>query len=218
MTPIRLLFGPALAAGMLLAPLAADAALLVRVDKTTQRLSVIEDGVTRYRWPISTGRAGYDTPNGTYSPTRLHRTYFSKKYYNSPMPYSIFFHGGYAIHGSNEISKLGGPASHGCVRLHPNNAATLFSLVKEHGAGDTKIVVTGRKPAARPPAVARDEDDDDAEPVYAARPGSPYRAYGQSTYGYRPYVQYRYQPQYRSAPQPYYAPYQPQPYRQAPWW
>src|SRR5580693_2527138 len=82
------------------------------------------------------------------STERLARTWFSKKYYNSPMPHSIFFHGGFAIHGSYEISRLGGPASHGCVRLHPSNAATLYALVQKEGAGNTRIVITGSNPAA----------------------------------------------------------------------
>jgi len=124
-------------------PASAYAAVVVTVDKSTQRMSVAVDGTPRYNWAVSTGRAGYGTPSGTYSPTRLERSWFSREYYNSPMPHSIFFHGGYAIHGSYEISRLGGPASHGCIRLHPSNAATLYRLVKEHGAGSTRIVVTG---------------------------------------------------------------------------
>ena len=106
-------------------------------------MSISVDGVPRYRWTVSTGRAGYGTPNGTYQPQRMEKTWFSKEYYNSPMPHSIFFHGGYAIHGSYEIHRLGGPASHGCIRLHPANAATLFALVKQKGMSDTTIVVSG---------------------------------------------------------------------------
>src|SRR5262249_6362198 len=106
------------------------AKVVVTIDKSTQHMSVSVDGTPRYTCAVSTGRAGYGTPNGTYRPQRLARTWFSKKYYNSPMPHSIFFHGGYAIHGSYEISRLGGPASHGCVRLHPSNAATLYALVQ----------------------------------------------------------------------------------------
>ncbi len=124
-------------------PAGAYAAVVVTVNKSTQRMSVAVDGTPRYNWAVSTARSGYSTPNGTYSPTRLERTWFSREYYNSPMPHSIFFHRGYAIHGSHAISRLGGPASHGCIRLHPSNAATLFRLVKQHGAGNTRIVVTG---------------------------------------------------------------------------
>jgi lipoprotein-anchoring transpeptidase ErfK/SrfK len=122
---------------------AAHANVLISIDKSTQQMMVSVDGMPRYRWAVSTGRAGYGTPSGTYRPQRMERTWFSKVYYNSPMPYSIFFHGGYAIHGSYEIHRLGGPASHGCVRLHPANAATLFALVQQRGMSDTVIVVSG---------------------------------------------------------------------------
>jgi hypothetical protein len=141
-----------------LAASAAEANILVAVDKSRQQMTVSVDGMPRYRWVVSTGRAGYGTPNGTYHPVRLERQWFSKEYYNSPMPYSIFFHGGYAIHGSYEISRLGGPASHGCIRLHPSDAARLFALVKQEGVGNTTIVVSGQNPVVarrsvrRPPA------------------------------------------------------------------
>ena len=105
----------------------AQAGVVVTVDKSAQRLTVAVDGVRRYQWPVSTARIGYRTPNGSYRPERLERQWFSRKYDWSPMPYSIFFNGGYAIHGSYEISRLGRPASHGCIRLHPDNAAVLFS-------------------------------------------------------------------------------------------
>lgn len=123
----------------------AEAGIVVTVDKSAQRLSVAIDGFDRYQWPVSTARWGYRTPNGTYRPERLERKWFSRKYDMSPMPYSIFFDGGYAIHGSYEISHLGRPASHGCIRLHPEHAAILFALVKEH-MNDTRIVVTGERP------------------------------------------------------------------------
>ncbi len=128
---------------------AACANVLISVDKSTQQMTVYVDGAPRYHFVVSTGRAGYGTPSGTYQPQRLERTWFSKEYYNSPMPHSIFFHGGYAIHGSYEINRLGGPASHGCIRLHPQNAATLFAVVKQQGAGATAIVVSGGTPARR---------------------------------------------------------------------
>ena len=124
----------------LAAPAQAD--ILVTVDKSGQRLTVTVDGFTRYQWPVSTARRGYRTPNGSYRPQWLARKWFSTIYDGSPMPYSIFFNGGYAIHGSYEISRLGRPASHGCIRLHPANAAVLFALVQAN-MQDTQIVVTG---------------------------------------------------------------------------
>jgi L,D-transpeptidase-like protein len=133
--------------GVLIACLAcANAAVVIHVDKNRQAMSVAVDGEPRYEWAVSTGRAGYGTPNGTYHPQRLERTWFSKKYYDSPMPHSIFFSRGFAIHGSYEIRHLGGPASHGCIRLHPSNAATLFALVQQEGIGNTNIVVSGSNP------------------------------------------------------------------------
>ena len=143
------------AAPMLLGGLVrAEASILITVDKTKQQLSVEVDGANRYTWPVSTARWGYRTPNGTYKPERLARKWFSRKYDWSPMPYSIFFDGGYAIHGSYEISHIGRPASHGCVRLRPENAAVLFSLVKGN-VHDTKIVVTGERPRPAPRAERR---------------------------------------------------------------
>jgi lipoprotein-anchoring transpeptidase ErfK/SrfK len=134
-----------LAASVLAAMLwgsAAEAGVVVQIDKSSQRMSVSVDGATRYSWPISTGRDGYGTPSGTYHPQSMMRSYFSKKYYNAPMPHAIFFYYGFAIHGTNDISRLGGPASHGCVRLHPANAATLFALVQRSGPHNTTIEIS----------------------------------------------------------------------------
>jgi L,D-transpeptidase-like protein len=120
--------------------------VLISVNKNTQQMSVSINGVPRYEFSVSTGRAGYGTPNGTYRPQWMAKSWFSKEYYNSPMPHSIFFHRGYAIHGSYEINRLGGPASHGCIRLHPENAETLFAVVQREGMPATKIVVYGNNP------------------------------------------------------------------------
>src|ERR1700751_369034 len=122
-----------------LTPARAD--VVVQIDKSAQRMSVSVDGVTRYNWSISTGRDGDATPSGTFHPQAMMRSYFSRKYYNAPMPHAIFFYYGFAIHGTNDISRLGGPASHGCVRLHPSNAATLFSLVQHSGPRNTTIEI-----------------------------------------------------------------------------
>jgi lipoprotein-anchoring transpeptidase ErfK/SrfK len=119
----------------------AEASIIVHVDRSRQKMEVVVDGEPRYLWRVSTARRGYITPPGTYHPEMLARRWFSRKYYNSPMPHAIFFHGGYAIHGTYEISQLGGPASHGCVRLDPGNAAVLFGLVEREGMGNTTIVV-----------------------------------------------------------------------------
>lgn len=124
------------------APAAAQRSLVARIDLSAQRMSVVIDGMPAYDWPVSTARRGYHTPTGSYRPQRMYRRYFSRKYDNSPMPYAIFFRGGYAVHGTGYIRSLGRPASHGCVRLHPANAATLYALVGEVGKRSTRIIVT----------------------------------------------------------------------------
>src|SRR6266568_9684019 len=108
----------------------ADAAVVVQIDRAVQRMAVIVDGAPRYNWRVSAARRGYITPPGSYHPEMLARRWFSRRYYNSPMPHAIFFYHGFAIHGTYELSRLGGPASHGCVRLHPSHAAALFALVQ----------------------------------------------------------------------------------------
>ena len=122
-------------------PANASAGVVAKIDLSNQTMQVYVNGMRKYSWPVSTARSGYRTPTGSYKPTRMHKTYFSKKYHGSPMPYSIFFYGGYAIHGTNSVKSLGRPASHGCVRLHPSNAAALYSLVKPPGPGTTSTAI-----------------------------------------------------------------------------
>ncbi len=111
------------------------------VDLSTQRMYVSIGGKPAYAWAVSTGRKGYRTPTGKYRPTRMYREYYSRKYDNAPMPHSIFFRGGYAIHGTTYTKSLGRPASHGCVRLAPGNARTLYNLVRKYGANNTHISI-----------------------------------------------------------------------------
>lgn len=122
---------------------AAHAGVKAVVNLSSQTMTVYVNGSARYHWRVSSGRRGYGTPRGTYSPKVLKRMHYSRKYGNAPMPYSIFFRGGYAIHGTGHTGALGRPASHGCVRLAPGNAARLFALVKAHGAGSTRISIIG---------------------------------------------------------------------------
>ena len=157
-------------------PASAQAGIVVTVDKSAQRLSVAVDGLTRYQWPVSTARWGYRTPNGSYRPQWLARKWFSRQYDGSPMPFSIFFNGGYAIHGSYEISRLGRPASHGCIRLHPKNAAVLFKLVQANMT-DTEIVVTGegatqsaRRRSAAPRARGEERRPPSFEDIFGGAP------------------------------------------------
>jgi len=125
----------------------AGSAVLININKTKQEMTVFLDGVEKYDWPISTGRAGYSTPSGTYTATSMNEIWYSKQWDNSPMPHSIFFmKDGHAIHGSYEVRNLGKPVSHGCVRILPENATTLYALVKANGSENTQVVLTGVTP------------------------------------------------------------------------
>lgn len=126
---------------------AGTGAVLVNIDKTNQKMTVFLNGAPAYEWPVSTGRAGYSTPSGTFTATSMNEIWYSKQWDNAPMPHSIFFiKDGHAIHGSFDVKNLGRPASHGCVRLSPKNAATLYALVKKNGLGNTQVAVTGVSP------------------------------------------------------------------------
>ena len=126
----------------LVCPAIAEAQIVAKIALSTQRMDVFVNGTPVYTWPVSTARPGYRTPVGTFKPTALVRYHRSTIYDGSPMPHSIFFLRGYAIHGSYETKHLGRPASHGCIRLHPKNAAALYSLVQRHGPGNTVIQIS----------------------------------------------------------------------------
>ena len=115
--------------------------VLVRVDISSQTMTVLVRGKIAHTWKVSTAGRGYVTPTGFWTPYRMHVMWRSRKYDNAPMPHSIFFHEGYAIHATPHIKRLGKPASHGCVRLHPDNAKALFALVRQYGPSAVRISV-----------------------------------------------------------------------------
>lgn len=134
------------AAGMVLAiiafaPTASAASLVARVNISTQTMTVTHNGVLKYRWRVSTARSGKVTPTGSWSAKWLSKNHRSSRYRGAPMPYSIFYNGNYAVHGTNQVSRLGRPASAGCVRLDTSNAAILYSLAQREGLKNTRIVV-----------------------------------------------------------------------------
>ena len=116
----------------------AKADIYITVDKLSQQMYV-QTPQGDFVWPVSTARQGYRTPVGDFTPTSLQKMHYSKKYDNAPMPHSIFFLGGYAIHATYDVHRLGTPASHGCVRLAPQNARWLYSMVQETGMKNTHI-------------------------------------------------------------------------------
>jgi hypothetical protein len=221
--------GPFLSASLATAALAlsvasAQANIVVNIDKDTQRMTVTVDGQQRYVWPVSTGRRGYDTPNGTFKVNRMDADHQSQEWDGAPMPNSMFFDmHGHAIHGFFDVKHLGLPVSHGCVRLSPDHAATLFNLVKAEGMKETTVIVSGVTPARGGEAIARRQapsaNEADAQPMeiaprgydgYQPEPPQPYDQQGyyrpQQAYGPPQYAQRQ---QYYQQPQPYYAQRQP---------
>ena len=221
----HILYATLCAAGLAL-PCAstASANIVISINKNTQHMLVAVDGVTRYDWPVSTGRAGHETPNGVFKVNRMDADHHSKEYDDAYMPDSMFFDlNGHAIHGFNDVPHLGMAVSHGCVRLAPANAAVLFSLVKQQGMANTTVEISGRIPS-RYPMVARQQAP--TQQAYAGQPtqiapsyGAPQQPpnYGRPVYGQQPgyaqpgYVQPGYgQPAYSQSGQAF--PPQPAPY------
>jgi lipoprotein-anchoring transpeptidase ErfK/SrfK len=129
--------------------------ILVNIDKSTQEMTVFVDGIELHSWPVSTGTRGYSTPSGDYTASSMNEIWYSKQWDDAPMPHAVFFtKRGHAIHATTEVKKLGRPASHGCVRLAPQNAKTLFYLVKDAGLENTQVVLTGTTPGGEGPLVA----------------------------------------------------------------
>lgn len=139
---LKSLIRTALFAGLLLVPTTVSADILAHIDISEQRLHLYVDGKKTETWKVSTGKNRGWTPTGTYKPYWLNRHHRSSLFRNAPMPYSVFFKGDYAIHGTNQIKRLGTPASHGCVRLHPKHAAVLFKLILKRGKAKTAIRIT----------------------------------------------------------------------------
>jgi lipoprotein-anchoring transpeptidase ErfK/SrfK len=152
--------------------------VLITIDKASQQMTVLVDGTEQYKWPVSTGRRGYSTPSGTYTPTSMNEVWYSQQWDDSPMPHSIFFmKDGHAIHGSYEVKTLGKPVSHGCVRISPQNAATLYALVEEKGIKNTQVVLTGTTPGGEAKVASQRAHPRywDTAPWFA--PGQPYPYY-----------------------------------------
>lgn len=118
-------------------PVRAD--VLAHVKLSEQRLHLYVDGEKKHVWKISGGKHPGWTRAGTFRPYFLSRHHRSRLFRGAPMPYAVFYDSHWAIHGTNAIKRLGKPASHGCVRLHPKNAAIFFNLVRKQGKKNTVV-------------------------------------------------------------------------------
>jgi hypothetical protein len=151
-------------------------------------MTVAVDGVTKYRWPVSSGIPSRETPSGSFKAFRMEADHFSKEFDDAPMPHSIFFtKAGHAIHGTMSEGRLGTPASHGCVRLSRANATTLYALVQEQGVLNTTVTLTGSAAVALArnprPATQVARHDPNAQQPYEQPQAQPQpQPYGQQQY------------------------------------
>ena len=165
------------------APLAPpEPTLFATIDLTSQTMTVSDKNGVIASWKISSARGGYKTPTGTYTPHYTSRMHYSKQYHFSPMPFSVFFNEGVAVHGTGDLGNLGRPASHGCVRSHPKNAKVFYDLVQKHGMQMTRVTVQGKPPYS--PAVA----DGPRRRRYAQPAYQPFGIFGYSQNAYQPKV------------------------------
>ena len=197
MRPVLILAGSLTAAVLALAS-PAFAAIDISIDKNAQQMTVAVDGATKYTWPVSTGRSGYDTPNGTFKINRMDADHFSQEWDNAPMPHTMFFDlHGHAIHGFFDEKHLGMAVSHGCVRLSRANATVLFDLVKAEGMANTSVTVSGQTPGGGNGPVASTHLPDQ-ETAYSPQGysqqgyGQQQQGYGQQGYGQQGYSQQGY--------------------------
>jgi lipoprotein-anchoring transpeptidase ErfK/SrfK len=163
-------------------PLPPPITMTLDVDLKTQRLTVMEGDVVKYVWPISSGRAGYATQTGTFQPQWTARMWYSRQWDMAPMPHSVFFNRGTAFHATSATGMLGRRASHGCIRLHPGNAAKLYGLVHKHGLHSTKVIVHS---APSDPVVAAKRKPARSYQQASARQRAPRAySYGGSVWGF----------------------------------
>lgn len=133
-----------------------DCIIYAEIIKSTQTLYLYVEGELKDSFLVSTGKGKkYETPEMSGKPRGpLFMKYTSRKFPGGDykglgnMPYAVFVRGGYAIHGTTpgNFSKLGNKASHGCIRLHPDNARIFYELVKLMGLEHTWVTIREHAP------------------------------------------------------------------------
>lgn len=101
----------------------------IEVNVSTQRLIAWEGNKPVYAVIVSTGTAEHPTVTGTFEiQEKLRVTRMQGDDYDVPdVPYTLYYHGGYAIHGAYWHNRFGTPVSHGCVNVAVNHARWLFN-------------------------------------------------------------------------------------------
>ncbi len=127
----------------------------IEIDLTTQKIYGIEDDQRKFEYQVSSGKRGYETPNGEYSIwTKIPRQKMSggskekgTYYYLPNVPNIMFFYNektpkirGFAIHGAYWHNKFGGPVSHGCINMNPAESKVLYDWAEV----GTKVIIYGK--------------------------------------------------------------------------
>lgn len=116
--------------------------IVAKVSLKQQRMRVYINGKRKFTWRVSTGKKGWETRRDRYTPFALTPYYYSDKW-KMKLPFLVSISDdGTAIHGTTLTSRLGRPASHGCIRLSIPNAKKFYELVSAHGMWNTEVIVT----------------------------------------------------------------------------
>lgn len=108
--------------------IAPEGPLVIVVSLPAQQAHVYRNGARIGVAPVSTGRAGYETPPGVYTILQKHREHYSNLYDAAPMPFmQRLTWDGLALHAG---VVPGYPASHGCIRLPPRFAEALYRATR----------------------------------------------------------------------------------------
>lgn len=129
---------------------AAVSDLRLRVDLSDRTLEAMIGDEVIEAYPVSVGKSGHSTPTGQYRiakviwnpgwvppPSRWARGKSAKRPGDPGNPMKrvkmFFREPTYYIHGTGEVDSLGSAASHGCIRMAPDDAEHLGKIVMEYG-------------------------------------------------------------------------------------
>jgi lipoprotein-anchoring transpeptidase ErfK/SrfK len=111
---------------------------VICISKSTRMLTWVIEGVPQYQFDVRFGSEALPTREGTFLVFSKQKDVISNLYF-TPMPYSLFFSGGQAVHYSSNFARLGyNGSSHGCVNVRDWNG--IVRLFNDSRIGD-KVVV-----------------------------------------------------------------------------
>jgi len=102
----------------------------IEINLSSQRLTAWQGGKAVFSATVSTGKASTPTYPGIFA---IQRKLVSDRMrgpgYDVPnVPYSMYYYGGYAIHGAYWHNRFGTPVSHGCTNMRPKDAQFVYNF------------------------------------------------------------------------------------------